>query len=374
LRTPNLSDSKTYVLSNLSCQDEAQRLRPLCPTRWTVRARSLATVIENYSSLLQFFDEVAESDKTEAGAKASGLLQQCLKFDNFFILRLLYKVFSRAETVSSSIQKVDLDMYHTQLLLNQLKADVASMRDDNEFETFWSDVLQCSHSLELDEPQVSRPRKIPRRLESLDDNPGTQHSHTSVLAMYRQRYFEVIDSLKSGLDDRFPSNVFEHMTNIEKFIIGQTSCDSIMAFYKDDLDADRLTLHRDMFVDIARQRNIVMNSFHDALMVLRGSHSDQEGGNFNLSVLLPEIAKLVCLALTIPVTTCTAERSFSTLRRLKTYLRSTMSQCRLNHVALLHVHKSLCQELDTNAVADEFIRRCSVRRNTFLMQKCDKLP
>ena len=55
---------------------------------------------------------------------------------------------------------------------------------------------------------------------------------------------------------------------------------------------------------------------------------------------------------------------------LKTYLRSTMSQCRLNHVALLHVHKTLYEELDTNAVANEFIRRCSsIRRNTFLMQQ-----
>ena len=99
---PNLSCSKTYLLS---CQDEAEhreRLRPLCPTGWTVRARSLKMVIDNYSSLLQFFDEVAESDKTEAAAKASGLLQQCLQFDNFFILRLSYKVLSRTETVSST--------------------------------------------------------------------------------------------------------------------------------------------------------------------------------------------------------------------------------------------------------------------------------
>jgi len=53
----------------------------------------LKMVIDNYSSLLKFFDEVAESDKTEAAAKDSGLIQQCLQFDNFFILRLLYKVF-----------------------------------------------------------------------------------------------------------------------------------------------------------------------------------------------------------------------------------------------------------------------------------------
>ena len=40
------------------------------------------------------------------------------------------------------------------------------------------------------------------------------------------------------------------------------------------------------------------------------------------------------MLLVIPVSAVTAERSFSFLRRLKSYLRSTMSQRRLNHVTL----------------------------------------
>ena len=40
----------------------------------------------------------------------------------------------------------------------------------------------------------------------------------------------------------------------------------------------------------------------------------------------------------LPVTSCEAECSFSTLRRLKTYLRTTMSQERLNGLALLNVY------------------------------------
>jgi len=46
-------------------------------------------------------------------------------------------------------------------------------------------------------------------------------------------------------------------------------------------------------------------------------------------------------------------------------IRSTMSQERLNHVAILHSHKNMCQELDLNDIADEFIHRTAVRRNTF---------
>lgn len=49
-------------------------------------------------------------------------------------------------------------------------------------------------------------------------------------------------------------SVFEHMTNIEKFIKGVTDGKSIIDFYKDDFDRDRLILHRDMFLDICRQQ------------------------------------------------------------------------------------------------------------------------
>ena len=45
------------------------------------------------------------------------------------------------------------------------------------------------------------------------------------------------------------------------------------------------------------------------------------------------------LYLTFPVTTATVERSFSSLRCVKTYLRSTMTSCRLNILFLLYIHQ-----------------------------------
>ena len=39
------------------------------------------------------------------------------------------------------------------------------------------------------------------------------------------------------------------------------------------------------------------------------------------------------------MTSATAEQSFSTLRRIKDHTQSTMTQERLNHVILMHVHK-----------------------------------
>ena len=55
--------------------------------------------------------------------------------------------------------------------------------------------------------------------------------------------------------------------------------------------------------------------------------------------LHPGIYLAIKTLLTYPVTTCVAERSFSGMKRLKTPLRSTMSDERLSSLAVLHVHK-----------------------------------
>ncbi|XP_052184180.1 uncharacterized protein LOC127796197 [Diospyros lotus] len=52
------------------------------------------------------------------------------------------------------------------------------------------------------------------------------------------------------------------------------------------------------------------------------------------------------ILLTIPVTVASAERSFSKLKLIKTYLRSTMSQDRLNGLAMLSIEKKMLDQLD----------------------------
>ena len=61
---------------------------------------------------------------------------------------------------------------------------------------------------------------------------------------------------------------------------------------------------------------------------------------------MPDAEKLIRIYLAVPVTTATAERTSSVLRRLKNYLRATTSQERLNNLLLLHMHKDRTDILD----------------------------
>ena len=72
----------------------------------------------------------------------------------------------------------------------------------------------------------------------------------------------------------------------------------------------------------------------------------------------PNVQKLIQVLCTIPVTTNTCERSFSKLKLLKTYLRSTMSTERLTSLALIYVQRELSE---TEEIAEGVIEIFSLR-------------
>ena len=65
-----------------------------------------------------------------------------------------------------------------------------------------------------------------------------------------------------------------------------------------------------------------------------------------VQTVLPELCKLMKMFWTIPITSCSAERSFSCLRRLKSYLRSTMGQERLTALALLNIERDIMPDIE----------------------------
>ena len=66
-----------------------------------------------------------------------------------------------------------------------------------------------------------------------------------------------------------------------------------------------------------------------------------------------------------PVTTCEAERAFSMLSRIHTYLRNSQTQQRLNHFSVLAAHRDVARMLDMCPIINEFIDSTTQRVNIF---------
>ena len=91
-------------------------------------------------------------------------------------------------------------------------------------------------------------------------------------------------------------------------------------------------------------------------------------------LLLSEICILAKLLLVMPATNAVSKCSFSVLKRVKTYLRSTTGEGRLNHLNLLHVHKELVDGIDMVEVANLFVGDNQRRKKLFWKFPKNDLP
>ena len=82
----------------------------------------------------------------------------------------------------------------------------------------------------------------------------------------------------------------------------------------------------------------------------------QEALRFAADKLCPCITRLLELVCSLPVSTASCERCISGLRRLKTYLRTTMGQERLSRLALLP-HTHYVTSVDVEQVIKVFMRK-----------------
>ena len=97
----------------------------------------------------------------------------------------------------------------------------------------------------------------------------------------------------------------------------------------DESDIDGQSLFDEL--KLKTMANILPDEILTPIDVLRYMHKNM------LHEVLPNLSIALCILLTIPVTVASGERSFSRLKLIKSYLRSTMIQARLSGLAVLSI-------------------------------------
>ena len=106
---------------------------------------------------------------------------------------------------------------------------------------------------------------------------------------------------------------------------------------------------------ISKKKNLV-----EVLKVLKEVLQINENSPINVLNYIKKLESFpnACIAfkilLTIPVTVASAERSFSKLKLIKSYLRSTMSQKRLRGLTILSIEKEMLVELECKNLISNF--------------------
>ncbi|CAI6351650.1 unnamed protein product [Macrosiphum euphorbiae] len=81
----------------------------------------------------------------------------------------------------------------------------------------------------------------------------------------------------------------------------------------------------------------------------------------NFPVAFSETLKIISLVLTLPISTASNERFFSSLKRVKSYIRSTMGDERLSDLLVVSVEKEEANKINLNDAVDSFSKLKSRR-------------
>lgn len=175
----------------------------------------------------------------------------------------------------------------------------------------------------------------------------------------RKLLFPCLDRMICELDRRF-SGVNEDVLN------GIQACSPTSGHFLSEPHLTALALH--YHIELKSEEVIVAKNFlkrkseagtvQDMLAVYKLLDSE----------MFPSLKAVMQVALTIPVSSCTCERSFSALRRLHTWLRRTSGQSRLQHLALMSIEKELLEKMEHQRVIDRFAT-LKVRRHRLTLPK-----
>ena len=177
-------------------------------------------------------------------------------------------------------------------------------------------------------------------------------------------YFEVCELAAGEVERRFIQKDMGIINDIEASLIesangnNQTSIsEDLETYLKGDFDIERLKIQLSMLQDIIKTSSLSVTNVRTIVQAMNESQIYKG--------ILLDVDKLLKLYLTFPVTTSTAECSFSSLRRLKTFLRNTMTSCRLNNLFLMYVYQDMTYSLDLCKIARDFVSVNDHRKHYF---------
>jgi hypothetical protein len=280
-----------------------------------------------------------------------GVRSHMEQFDFYFGLCLGEALLRHSDNLSEALQRSEMSAAQAQGIARMTIQTLECIRSDSAFELFWAKTCRNADVVGVSKPALPRKRRPPPRLtsEAPAEHPSTPEEH------YRRMYFEGVDTLISCLKGRFQQADFSMYANCEQLLLkaakGETyeeELEKVLGFYGSDFS--RTSLQTQLQIFAADCSTGVKSSDPHLSDVLRYMQTLDTAK----VALISQVASLVKLVLVMPATDAVSERSFSALKRVKSHLRTTTSENRLNSLLLLHVHKDRTDNLDLIAVANQF--------------------
>ena len=342
-----------------SCVEEVapdmkrKKLVQLCETRWVERNDAIISFVQLYSSILAAVEKYELPDANTA-TKAC-MLGHSIRSPQFIVaVVVLETVLAITLPLSKALQCPTVDLIHALSNIKSVRQLLQLKRHDAET-TFAEVWLEATKLVEAAATELSVPRQS-----------SCQQHTANIPANSPQEYFlwslyiPFLDNMLQQLTDRFLGHneaVCHLSAAVPSHLVSYSFQDLIPAVHA--------------YSEFVATENEVKGEFEMWQQRWRQVPAKDRPATAIDSLpvcsadFFPNIRTLLVIAVTLPVTTATAERTFSSLRLLKSYLRSTMSQSRLAGLTLLYLHRDI--PITPDEVIDTFAHHSS-RRLEFVLQ------
>ncbi|XP_022168799.1 zinc finger MYM-type protein 1-like [Myzus persicae] len=342
--------------------DISRSLKRLCPTRWSSRIDCLISLNHMYPDVMKVLNNITLTGRNkDEQNEASTLKKYFQRYETIILILVMYKILSKINLASKILQSPGADIGKAADLIKNTMENMLKIRDNfnNLIEEADSKALQWNVKPEF---SCKRTRKVKQFYGELCQDQrlsqGNRYFETQVL-------YRCIDTVVTQLKTRFEglseiSNLFSCILRLPTISDDEISegtkklADEFQDFNPAEL-ASQIESLKCLFASELKSCNSVFDM--TKLLIIE---------NNNLITSFPDLLTAFYLFLTLPVTVASAERTFSKLKLIKNYLRSTMSQTRLSGLAMISIENERAKKLNLSLLVKTFAQDRS-RKKSFSM-------
>jgi hypothetical protein len=330
-------------------------VKPFCQTRWTVRGASIHSIIDNLPAILRVLEELAD----EGDATASGLRAAFSNAETVIALKSALVIFEKTELVAKLLQFKGVSFANVPVARSVLSSLRISMVKDSR--RIWRETKELVEKGVIQMPKEKRPVVVPARYRDSETTPTPFINDLERRAVFNHCF--QVGRVLEEIEERFSQESIAVLNSISQVLLSPWSTFDEEAFKNvtEFFNAD--IVKGDLRKELTKTVPAMLHdkspiTIDDLRVILRNLPIEARR-------VIPQTMRLMKLLLTVPISSAAAERTFSMLRRIKLWTRSTMKQERLNHLALLHEHQDLLEQVDLRKIAEDFVSKNPERRRVF---------
>uniref|UniRef100_A0A8C8DNF5 Zinc finger MYM-type protein 1-like n=1 Tax=Oryzias sinensis TaxID=183150 RepID=A0A8C8DNF5_9TELE len=321
-------------------------------TRWESKVKSVEPMRYQSAAVREALLEVRDNTKDPVIKTEAQSLSEEVGSYRFSICTVVwYDILSHIQYVSKMMQSATMQVDIAVNLLHKTETALRTYRATGFVAAETSAKVMCE---EMNVKAALQKKRLRSTKHHFTYESSDKRLRDALKKLEVEFFNAVVDCTVSAIQERFKTlqsvgDTFCVLSNFQTLSdeVLKSQCQALGATLQyngqSDLDGDELIKELKHLPNLPKQTM----TQHDLLSFLHDSE---------LTELYPNLWTALRISLTLPVTVAEAERSFSKLKLIKTFLRSSMAQDRLSGLAVISINHTIAEKLNYDVLIDDFAR------------------